>query len=256
MIEESLPGIYVYSIEIGDTVEQDEMNGFIMNANDQIDYVCNKLSSDPKLASGFNAIGFSQGGQFFRGYVERCNYPPVHNLVSIGGQHQGVFGFPKCNATDMTLCEYMRELLDLGAYVPFVQDHLAQADYWHDPLNEKLYLDGNIFLPDINNAHSAKNATYKNNMLSLNKFSMTLFTHDTMVQPIESEWFGFYVEGQDQVTEPLQATPLYTEDWLGLQEMDKGNRLDFLSVEGDHLQFSNEWFTNNIIFNYLNNTII
>lgn len=31
-----------------------------MNVNEQVDYVCNLLSSDPQLAKGFNAIGFSQ----------------------------------------------------------------------------------------------------------------------------------------------------------------------------------------------------
>ena len=43
---------------------QDTENGFLMNANDQISLVCSKLQKDPKLASGFNAVGFSQGGQF------------------------------------------------------------------------------------------------------------------------------------------------------------------------------------------------
>ena len=30
----------------------------------QITEVCDMLSSDSKLANGFNAMGFSQGGQF------------------------------------------------------------------------------------------------------------------------------------------------------------------------------------------------
>ena len=53
-------------------------NGFLMNANKQVAYVCNKLKGDMKLAGGFNAIGFLQGGQFLRGYVERCGHtsPP------------------------------------------------------------------------------------------------------------------------------------------------------------------------------------
>jgi palmitoyl-protein thioesterase len=35
-----------------------------MNVNDQIDLVCQQLATDKKLQSGYNAIGFSQGGQF------------------------------------------------------------------------------------------------------------------------------------------------------------------------------------------------
>jgi palmitoyl-protein thioesterase len=35
-----------------------------MNVNQQIDLVCAQLSKDTKLKAGYNAIGFSQGGQF------------------------------------------------------------------------------------------------------------------------------------------------------------------------------------------------
>ena len=30
----------------------------------QVDIVCQTLASDPKLKQGYNALGFSQGGQF------------------------------------------------------------------------------------------------------------------------------------------------------------------------------------------------
>lgn len=39
-------------------------NGFLMNVNDQVDVVCKQLNNDTKLASGYNSVGFSQGGQF------------------------------------------------------------------------------------------------------------------------------------------------------------------------------------------------
>ena len=63
-IQSSLPGVYVKSLEIGKNVIQDTENGFFMNVNLQVKDVCNQLSSDPLLKSGYNAIGFSQGGQF------------------------------------------------------------------------------------------------------------------------------------------------------------------------------------------------
>jgi len=126
----NVTGNYVHSIMIGDSIEADEFNGFFMNVNDQVDLVCQQMKADPKLANGFNAVGFSQGSQFLRAYVQRCNDPPVRNLVSIGGQHQGVFGLPKCPGANYTLCEWMRELLDYGVYVGFVQNHLVQAEYW------------------------------------------------------------------------------------------------------------------------------
>jgi palmitoyl-protein thioesterase len=74
LIQSQLPGVYVYSIMVGNSVEEDELNGFFMNVNDQIEFVCNKLASDPNLKRGFNAIGFSQGSQFLRAYVESTLY--------------------------------------------------------------------------------------------------------------------------------------------------------------------------------------
>jgi palmitoyl-protein thioesterase len=72
------------------------------------------------------------------------------NLISVGGQHQGVYGFPRCPINDTKICNYVRELLNYGAYVSFVQHNLVQAEYWHDPLNEKEYKTYSVFLADIN----------------------------------------------------------------------------------------------------------
>ena len=35
-----------------------------MGVNDQVSQVCQKIASDEKLKDGYNAMGFSQGGQF------------------------------------------------------------------------------------------------------------------------------------------------------------------------------------------------
>lgn len=79
----------MYSVEIGSNEIIDEISGFIGNVNSQVSSVCQILKSDPNLAGGFHAVGFSQGGQFLRAYIERCNDPPVLNYISMGGQHQG-----------------------------------------------------------------------------------------------------------------------------------------------------------------------
>jgi len=247
MIEKAIPGIYVASIKIGKNFEQDTMNGFLKNANDQIEIARDQIRNDTKLSQGFNAIGFSQGGQFLRAYVQRFNDPPVHNLITLGGQHQGVFGFPRCPGENSTLCDIVRKGLNIGAYVPYIQNHLVQAEYWKDPFNIDKYLKKSVFLADINNEKNSKVDSYKTNLMSLNKFVMVLFSEDSMVQPRESEWFGFYKSGQDKEVESLQESQLYKEDWLGLQQMDKDKKLDFLTCPGDHLQFTREWFDENII---------
>lgn len=51
-----------------------------------------------------------------RAVAQRCPDPPMLNLISLGGQHQGVFGIPKCSDTSR-LCNYMRRMLRYGAYL-------------------------------------------------------------------------------------------------------------------------------------------
>lgn len=43
---------------------QDVENSFFLNVNSQVATVCEILAKDPKLQQGYNAMGFSQGGQF------------------------------------------------------------------------------------------------------------------------------------------------------------------------------------------------
>ena len=57
-----------------------------------------------------------------RTVVQRCGDKlNVRNLISVGGQHQGVFGFPRCPGTNSTLCDMVRKLLNIGAYEKYVQ---------------------------------------------------------------------------------------------------------------------------------------
>ncbi|XP_074636472.1 palmitoyl-protein thioesterase 1-like [Acropora palmata] len=246
MLEEKIPGIYVRSLMIGDSIIEDMENGYFMNANDQVKQVCDKLASDPKLKNGYNALGFSQGGQFFRAVAQRCPSPPMINLISFGGQHQGVYGFPHCPGENYTICNYIRKLLNLGAYQSWLQDNLVQAEYWHDPLNEKLYREKSVFLADINQEREVKPA-YKTNLMQLKNFVMVMFGKDTMVDPKETEWFGFYDPGQGKVKYTLQESALYKKDLLGLQQMDKDKKLHFLTAMGDHLQFTDEFFDKEIL---------
>ena len=103
-----------------------------------------------------------------------------------------------------------------------------------------------------------------------------------MVEPRESSHFEFYEEGQGKIKVPLRESALYTEDRLGLkvsmiskreycapviilrcmihfsktyvllcfQALDEEGKLDLLDCPGDHLQFTDAWFTENIIHPY------
>jgi palmitoyl-protein thioesterase len=245
-------GIYVHSIKIGDSEEADRVNGFFYNSNDKVRLACEMIKRDERLKGGFNAIGYSQGSQFLRAYVQRCNDPPVHSLISIGGQQQGVFGMPRCPGANSTLCNMFRNMLDMGAYLGFVQNRLVQAQYWHDPYYYDRYTSSCIFLPDINNEMTV-NEAYRTNLKRLRKFVMVKFLKDSMVEPRESQHFGFYKEGQAVIELKLNQTRLYHEDRLGLKEMDELGKLVFLDYDGDHLQFTLEWFQREIVAKFLLN---
>ncbi|XP_001381180.3 palmitoyl-protein thioesterase 1 [Monodelphis domestica] len=246
MVEKKIPGIYVLSLKIGKTLIEDVENSFFLNVNHQVALVCEMLAKDPKLQQGYNAMGFSQGGQFLRAVAQRCPSPPMINLISVGGQQQGVYGLPRCPGVSSHICDWIRKTLNMGAYAKGVQERLVQAEYWHDPIKEDLYRNHSIFLADINQERGI-NETYRKSLMALKKFVMVKFLNDSVVDPVDSEWFGFYRSGQAKETIPLQDTDLYTQDRLGLKEMDKGGKLVFLATEGDHLQFSEQWFYTNLL---------
>merc|ERR1712142_768510 len=73
--------------------------------------------------------------------------------------------------------------------------------------------------------------------MKLKNFVMVKFLRDSMVQPKESEWFGFYKDGDIHATETLQESRLYKDDLLGLKEMDQQGKLHFLSGRGSSSDF-------------------
>ncbi|CAL8292474.1 unnamed protein product [Merluccius merluccius] len=246
MIQAQVPGIYVLSLRIGDNVVQDTENGFFMDVNRQVVQVCAQLAQDPRLQGGYNAMGFSQGGQFLRAVAQRCPSPPMKTLISVGGQQQGVYGLPRCPGERSPVCDWIRKALNTEVYTDVVQKHLVQAQYWHDPLQDDLYKKHSVFLADINQER-AVNETYKKNLQLLEKFVMVKFLQDTVVDPVATEWFGFLKTGQSKETETLQESLLYKEDRLGLAAMDRAGKLDFLSTAGNHLQFTSQWFTDHLL---------
>ena len=105
----------------------------------QVAAVCQHLASIPQLGQGYNAVGFSQGGQFLRAVLERCQHkegmPHMSKLITLGGQHQGVMAGPECsglsfNQTPSTACKVVQRLLGFGAYLPWIRSHIIQAQYF------------------------------------------------------------------------------------------------------------------------------
>lgn len=240
MLRKHMKGVHVHSLMIGSNAYKDTLNGFFMPVNDQVEVACQQIQKDAKLKNGYNAMGFSQGGQFLRAVAQRCPQG-MKNLLSFGGQHQGIYGLPKCPGHE-TVCDYVRRLLNYGAYTSWIQDKLVQAEYWHDPLDHETYRQKSVFLADINNDKDTKNETYKENLAKLDKLVLIKFNNDTVVVPKGTEWFGFYDIGQSNKMLPANETDLYQQDWIGLKSMTENGKVDYLSVDGDHLQFDETFF--------------
>lgn len=205
-------------------------------------------------AEGFNAIGFSQGGQALRAYVERYNEPRVRALITFGSQHAGVAAIPNCAAmSDSAVdgawyCSLARAAIKRGVYTDYVQQNLVQAQYFKDRAQLDKYREHNIFLPDVNN-EVAVNEAYRENMQQLEHLVLIKFTKDTMVAPKESAWFQFYVDAKSSDIQPLNESPMYES--LGLRELHESSRLHLLEVDGNHLQFSLQWLHEHITDEYL-----
>ncbi|KAK2616911.1 hypothetical protein QQS21_000289 [Conoideocrella luteorostrata] len=231
------PGILVHIVNPNKDGGDDRTATFFGNVTEQVQTVCDQLASDPILstAPAIDAIGFSQGGQFLRGYIERCNFPPVRNLITFGSQHNGITEFRECGTTDL-LCQGAMALLRFNVWSAFVQGRVVPAQYFRSTEGDayRSYLDSSNFLADINNERDLKNKKYKKNLASLDNFVMYLFANDTVSIPKESSWFG-EITGDGNHT-PLKEQPIYKEDWLGLKKLDEKGALKFKTIEGDHMQ--------------------
>ncbi|EGF81771.1 hypothetical protein BATDEDRAFT_86823 [Batrachochytrium dendrobatidis JAM81] len=242
MIQRWLPGVFIYSVQLGDSLEQDRQASFFGLVSSQIQEACDNISGVPELANGFNAIGFSQGGLFLRAVVQQClSSPPIHTLLTFGSPHGGVSDIPNCADRSDTSCSIMRSIVRTGVYWPWVQKKVVQAQYFKRYTDMEQYLSKSAFLADINNDRDDSiNTEYAKRLRSLDKFIMVRFENDTMIAPKDTAWFSFYnAQGELQ---DLKEQLLYKEDRLGLKSLDKSNSLVFSSLPGNHLKFSDDQF--------------
>jgi len=247
------PGIFIHSVYIEEDLDKDRQAGFYGNVDEQVQFVSEQISAIPELVGGFDAIGFSQGGQFLRAYVERYNSPSVHNLITFGSQHTGISDIPVCGPRDF-LCQIARRATKAAVYGSWAQENLVQAQYFRDPANLGTYYSSNHFLTSINNELAdSRNETYARNLASLNKLVLVIFTEDKTVVPKESAWFGSEVVDDEvwygkqrvladgRILVPMREQPLYLEDWIGLRELDERGGVVFSECVGEHMQISECW---------------
>ena len=251
LLDDLHPGTYVHIISLGKSAgSADRSASFFGNVTEQVEQVCEQLAADNILstAPAIDAIGFSQGGQFLRGYVERCGdwAPKVRSLITFGSQHNGIAEFQKCESATDWVCQGANALLK-GSTVwsNFVQSRLVPAQYYRDTSDYENYLDYSNFLADVNNEREEKNETYAKNLAKLERFVMVVFKGDKTVVPRESGWFSEVDVLKDGDKELRNVTRLrdreiYKEDWIGLKALDKRGGLVFEEVDGQHMQLKDK----------------
>merc|ERR1711920_220516 len=158
----------------------------------------------------------------------------------------GVSGLPQCPMNIRILgaiCRGVDAIVSHAAvYTQFVQNRLAQANYYRDAGNLEEYRAKGHFMPYINNEVKGKeNATYKDNFKALEKLVLVMAEDDSMVHPKESEHFGYFKDGSRTQLVAMKDAAWYTEDWFGLKSLDEAKKIDFYSTPGNHLRFGKEF---------------
>lgn len=197
----------VYNIEIGDGYN----TSLNTPLNIQVEMLCDLISTMSELQNGFNFIGMSQGGLIARAFVQRCNYPPVKNLITLVSPHGGEYD-----------SDYLLNIIDL--YNPILQLTTSYAGYWRDPRRMYDYRTKCTFLPDINiDKLTGQRLKYKYNLERLENFVMVWSPNDEVIKPASSGKFDVYNKDLDVVD--LTYSEMYINDYIGLKTLNETNRL-------------------------------
>lgn len=253
-----LGGVYSTCIPTGKDQAEDTKSGYFLNMDASVGVFAAGVAKDPNLKNGFHAIGFSQGNNVIRGYIAKCNDPPVHTFISVNGVNAGEGALPQCRPTvsspkgdsitdsgvTFDFCEFLMEQASKKAYTEFAQNHSFQANYWRDP-RPSMFPTYQKFsqLAKWNNEAGFINQTLVENWSKTQAFVWILATEDSMVWPKEGEHWGAPdpADPYHHVL-PMEETEWYKKDLFGLRTAQEQNKNFFESFQADHLQFPMEDF--------------
>lgn len=205
----------VFNIELGNGIDTS-----LTPMNIQLKLLCKIIYDTTELKDGFDFIGMSQGGLLARGYVEYCNKYNVLNLITLVSPHGGIF--------------YKSPIFNfVKIYSPEMQKKYSFTNYWRNPIDYELYLDNSTYLASLNNERTINNKN-KKNIESLKNFVMVFSPFDSIVIPPQSGIFSLLDSDLDVI--PVRDTELYKQDWLGLQNLDKENKLHLYKTNCTHTE--------------------
>lgn len=110
--------VYIKSVQIGKTPEEDRINSLTRHPFKQIERVCKEILHDEKFKNGYNGIGLSQGGLFMRGLVQLCPHSQMKNLITLASPHQGVSSYPQCRKYFGAFCDVVQLTLKSLINIP------------------------------------------------------------------------------------------------------------------------------------------
>ena len=235
-------GDYAKCVEVGNG----SITSFFTNFEKQAVMACDAIIANGNFDGEFNVVGLSQGSLLARYIVETCPMKGyIRNYLSIGGPQMGVSDVPECFNGE--LCRLINVTTRNMVYFKLFQDHIGPAGYFRDPHHIKEYLADSVFLPYLNNEDSTVDVSAENKarFSALNGLMLVMFTEDTVVYPKESEWFQEL--NSLMMVEPLEKSAFYQSDLIGLKQLNEAGLVDFVSIVGDHLEFSDADTTNTFI---------
>ena len=281
----------VMSIRFGTSEASDFISGFLGNAFRLVhDYGCEQIVREARKEEGSETIllGFSQGGVFARAMVELCgDEANVKKLITFGAPHAGVWKFPGCDRMASTAsrkwCEYSRKIASKAAYSKMWKSKSVQASYFRDVSDKERFetyersgsllsvINGEEFFDDANTTtksvarqndeQTRRRRRRRERMCNLDLFAMFSFEKDKVVVPKDSAVFSDapsipfeYTEEKASELLNVRETKFYLneEDGLCLRELDGKDRMKIDVVpNANHMQFSLDWFTENIVEKYL-----
>ena len=80
----------------------------------------------------------------------------------------------------------------------------------------------------------------KVNFLNLKGLMLVMFNSDTMIYPKESEWFVQLDQDSLELLDEGKDS-FYNNDNIGLRSLNEAGKVEFVRIDGNHLQFSDKW---------------
>lgn len=142
-------------------------------------------------------------------------------------------------------------MLESSKWSGWTQRNVVPAQYYRDPSagdeQWEKYLEMSGWIADVNNDREEKNGVYRERVVRrLSRLVMLMWSGDETVVPKESAWFAELEREEDEDDEAkrkvrwLRETEGYKGDWIGMKTLDQEGRLEFLEVEGGHMELDDD----------------